>query len=114
VLDFINAAEPEVGTYHLYGRTLYEMTIGWETDPAAAHSPDSAGFARIWRAGRRSSFSRTLQSVSTQRTRLERSFDSGLVGRIKAEAAQDLNVSGADRAAWPSGLRKVAGVLDSS
>ncbi len=44
--------------------------------------------------------------MSTQRTRLERSFDPGLIRQIKAEAARDLNVSGADVAtsAWHAGL----------
>jgi dihydrofolate reductase len=106
VLDFINAAEREVGTY-LYGRTMYEMMIGWETDPAvAAQSPKSAEFAQIWKAAEKVVFSRSLESVSTQRTRLECSFDPGLVRQIKAEAGHDLNISGADLAAsaWHAGL----------
>lgn len=61
--------------------------IGWETDPAvAAQSPKSAEFAEVWKAGEKIVFSRTLESVSTQGTRLERSFDAGLVRQIKAEA----------------------------
>ncbi len=106
VLDFINTTEREVGTY-LYGRTMYEMMIGWETDPAvAAQSPKSGEFAEVWKAAEKNVFSRTLESVSTRRTRLERSFDAGLVRRIKAEAGHDLNVSGADLAAsaWHAGL----------
>ena len=106
VLEFINAAERGVSTY-LYGRTMYEMMIGWESDPAvAAQSPKSAEFAQIWQAADKVVFSRSLESVSTQRTRLERSFDPGLIRQIKAEAARDLNVSGADVAtsAWHAGL----------
>lgn len=106
VLDFINAAERDVGTF-LYGRTMYEMMIGWENDPAvAAQSPKSAEFAQIWQAAEKVVFSRTLESVSTQRTRLERSFDPALVSQIKADAVHDLNVSGADVAAsaWHAGL----------
>jgi dihydrofolate reductase len=39
VLDFINETEQSIGTY-LYGRKIYEMMIGWETDPSvAAQSP---------------------------------------------------------------------------
>jgi dihydrofolate reductase len=106
VLDFINAAERDVGTY-LYGRTMYEMMIGWENDPAVAgQSPKSAEFAEIWQAAEKVVFSRTLESVSTKRTRIERDFDPALVGEIKAEADRDLNVSGADVAAsaWHAGL----------
>jgi dihydrofolate reductase len=106
VLDFINAAERDVGTY-LYGRIMYEMMIGWENDPAVAgQSPKSAEFAQIWQAAEKVVFSRTLESVSTKRTRIERDFDPALVGEIKAEADRDLNVSGADLAAsaWHAGL----------
>lgn len=106
VLDFVNAAEREVGTY-LYGRTMYEMMVGWENDPAVAgQSPKSAEFAEIWQAAEKVVFSRSLQSVSTKRTRIERDFDPDLVRTIKAEANQDLNISGADVAAsaWRAGV----------
>ena len=106
VLDFISAAEREVGTY-LYGRTMYEMMVGWENDPAmAGQSPKSAEFAQIWQAAEKVVFSRSLQSVSTKRTRIERNFDPALVEEIKARADHDLNVSGADVAAsaWHAGL----------
>ena len=106
VLDFINAIERDVGT-HLYGRTMYEMMVGWENDPAVAgQSPKSAEFAEIWQAAEKVVFSRSLQSVSTKRTRLERSFDPDLVRAIKAEASQDLSISGADVAAsaWRAGV----------
>ena len=106
VLDFINAAERNVGTY-LYGRTMYEMMVGWENDPAVAgQSPKSAEFAEIWQAAEKIVFSRSLQSVSTKRTRIERSFDPDLVRAIKADANQDLNISGANVAAsaWHAGV----------
>lgn len=99
VLDFINVVERDVGTY-LYGRAMYEMMTGWETDPAVAtQSPKSAEFAQTWQAAEKIVFSRTLKSVSTQRTRLERNFDPALVSQIKADASRDLNISGADIAA---------------
>jgi dihydrofolate reductase len=106
VLDFINAAERNVGTY-LYGRTMYEMMVGWEDDPAVAgQSPKSAEFAEIWQAAEKIVFSHSLQSVSTKRTRIERSFDPDLVRAMKADANQDLNISGANVAAsaWHAGV----------
>lgn len=106
VLDVINDIERGVSTY-LYGRTMYEMMIGWETDPAfAAQSPRSAEFADIWRAADKVVFSSSLESVSTTRTRLERRFDPDLVRGIKEQATQDLNISGADiaAAAWQADL----------
>jgi dihydrofolate reductase len=79
---------------------MYEMMIGWENDPAAAgQSEKSAEFAEIWQAAEQVVFSRSLESVSTKRTRIERSFDADFVRAMKAEATQDLNVSGADVAA---------------
>jgi len=106
VLDFINDLERDVGTY-LYGRTMYEMMTGWESDPAVAgQSPKSAEFAEVWQAAEKIVFSHSLEAVSTKRTRLERGFDPDLVRTIKAEAARDLNISGADVAAsaWHAGL----------
>ena len=106
VLDFINIAERDVGTY-LYGRTMYEMMVGWENDPAVAgQSPKSAEFAQIWQAAEKIVFSRSLESVSTHRTRIERSLDPALVRDIKAGASRDLNISGAEvgASAWRAGV----------
>ncbi len=90
VLEFINDLEHDVETY-LYGRTMYEMMTGWENDPAAAaQSPKSAEFAEVWQAAQKVVFSRSLEAVSTARTRLEPSFDAELVRAIKAESAHDL------------------------
>lgn len=106
VLDFINASEADVGTY-LYGRTMYEMMIGWENDPAlAAQSPGNAEFAKVWQGADKIVFSRTLEAVSTKRTRIERSFDPELVRSLKSAAGHDLGISGADVAAsaWRADL----------
>ena len=99
VLAFINDLERPVGT-HLYGRRMYEMMIVWETDPsAAAQSPRSRDFAEIWQAADKIAYSRTLETVSTTRTRLERDFDPEAVRRIKASAGRDISVSGPNLAA---------------
>lgn len=106
VLAYINATERDVGTF-LYGRRMYEMMIGWETDPSAAEqSPGSADFAEIWQSKEKIVFSRTLGSVSTRNTRIEPEFDPELVSALKDQASQDLNISGADIAAeaWRADL----------
>ncbi|MCW4458994.1 dihydrofolate reductase family protein [Microbacterium sp. MPKO10] len=106
VLADINRTERNVGTF-LYGRTMYEMMIGWETDPQAAEqSPGSAEFAEIWQSKEKIVFSRTLKSVSTRNTRIERTFDPERVRAMKDAATQDLNISGADIAAsaWRADL----------
>ena len=47
---FVNDLMRPVGT-HLYGRRLYEVMAGWETDPTlAAQSPVMRDFAELWQA----------------------------------------------------------------
>src|SRR5262245_18615915 len=66
---FVNDVERRAGT-HLYGRRLYEVLAVWETiDPDADRPPHIADFARIWQAADKIVYSRTLESVSSARTR---------------------------------------------
>jgi dihydrofolate reductase len=96
---FVNDLERPVGTY-LYGRRLYETMAAWETDPGlAGHSPVMRDFAAIWQAAEKIVYSRTLQGVSTTRTRIEREFDPDAVRREKQAAGRDLLVGGAAFAA---------------
>lgn len=99
VLAFVNDLERPVGTY-LYGRRMYAMMVGWETDPSLAEqSPLMRDFAEIWRAADKVVYSGTLAAVSTARTRIERDFDPGAVRRMKASAGRDISVSGPGLAA---------------
>jgi dihydrofolate reductase len=96
---FVNDLERTVGTY-LYGRRMYETMAGWETDPdLATQSPLMADFAQIWQAADKVVFSTTLGMASTARTRIERTFDTDQVRRIKASADRDLAVGGPGLAA---------------
>lgn len=91
---FINDLQQPLGTY-LYGRRMYETMAGWETDPALAkHSPLMRDFAEIWQAADKIVYSRTLEEVSTARTRIERHFDPEAVGQLKTKARHDLAVGG--------------------
>ncbi|MDM7990435.1 dihydrofolate reductase family protein [Arthrobacter sp. zg-Y877] len=82
-------------TTHLYGRRMYETMAIWETDPSAAEeSPVSADFAEFWKRSRKVVFSRTLENVWTERTRLEREFTPEAVERAKAETPGDLIIEG--------------------
>jgi hypothetical protein len=75
VHTFINDLERSVGTY-LYGRRLYEVMVGWETAHTLADQPPfMQDFAQIWQAAEKIVYSRTLQTVSSARTRIERDFD---------------------------------------
>ena len=96
-----------VGT-HLYGRRMYEVMIAWETLDLAGEPPVIQDFAEIWRAADKIVFSRTLDSVSSTRTRLEREFDPEVVRRLKEEAGHDLAVAGPDLA----GQAIKAGLVD--
>jgi dihydrofolate reductase len=94
---FVNELERPVGTY-LYGRRMYETMAGWETGTFGS-SAATREFADIWRAADKVVYSRSLDRVSTERTRLERSFDPDAVRRLKAEADRDLSIGGPDLAA---------------
>jgi dihydrofolate reductase len=93
----------------LYGRRLYETMAVWETEPAlAAESALMADFAQVWQAADKVVYSTTLHEVSTAKTRLERDFDPDTVRELKAAAAGDLTVGGANLAAHAF----VAGLVD--
>jgi dihydrofolate reductase len=93
---FINDLERPVATY-LYGRRLYETMVAWETMPLAGEPRSIQEFAEIWRRAEKIVYSRTLDSVASARTRVERSFEPSAVRRLKAE--RDVSVGGAELAA---------------
>jgi len=96
---FVNDLERTVGTY-LYGRRMYETMIFWEDPPdLAGQPPPFADFAAIWQAAEKIVHSRTLATTASARTRLERSFDSDAVRRLKTSAERDISVGGAELAA---------------
>ncbi len=96
---FINDLERSAGTY-LYGRRMYEIMVGWETDPSlAAQSPLMRDFAELWQAAEKIVYSATLETVATARTRIERAFDSDAVRQLKARAERDLLIGGPELAA---------------
>jgi dihydrofolate reductase len=93
---FINDLERPVGTY-LYGRRLYEVMAAWET--VNDESPSMQDFAELWRAADKIVYSKTLQTVSSSRTRIERDFDPDAVRQLKATAGRDMTVGGPNLAA---------------
>jgi dihydrofolate reductase len=99
VHTFINDLERPVGTY-LYGRLLYEVMVGWETAHTLPDQPPfMLDFAQIWQAADKIVYSKTLQTVSSTRTRIERDFDPDAVRQTKARARRDILVGGPDLAA---------------
>jgi len=99
VHTFVNDLERSVGTY-LYGRRIYDVMAVWEIDHTLAdQSPVMRDFAEIWQAAAKIVYSRTLETVSTTRTRIERDFDPEAVRQMKARAGRDISVGGPDLAA---------------
>ncbi|MGI8550062.1 MAG: dihydrofolate reductase family protein, partial [Dehalococcoidia bacterium] len=72
VHSFVNDVERLVGTY-LYGRRMYEVMVAWETAHTLADQPPfMRDFAKIWQAADKIVYSKTLDTVSSARTRIER------------------------------------------
>jgi dihydrofolate reductase len=108
VFSFVNDLERPVGTY-LYGRRMYETMLYWETADTMAGQPSVAReFTAIWRAADKIVFSATLQSVSSTRTRIERTFDPLMIRQLKSATEHDISVGGADLA----GQAIKAGLVD--
>jgi dihydrofolate reductase len=108
VHTFVNDLERRVGTY-LYGRRMYEVMVAWETMHTVADQPPFVqDFAEIWQAADKIVYSKTLETVSSARTRIERAFDPEAVRQMKATAGRDISVSGPGLAA--QAIR--AGVVD--
>jgi dihydrofolate reductase len=108
VHQFVNDLERSMGTY-LYGRRMYETMVFWETASAAPDEPPVFhDYAEIWRAAEKIVYSRTLQEVSSARTRIEREFDPDAVRRLKQSAAADIAIAGPELA----GQAIAAGLVD--
>jgi len=96
---FINDLDRPIGTY-LYGRRMYETMVSWETvSTADDQTTVIRDFAEIWRAADKVVYSRTLEKVSSARTRIEREFDAQKVRELKRDAPRDITVGGAELAA---------------
>jgi len=96
VHTLVNDLERPIGTY-LYGRRLYEVMVAWET--ITDEQPFIKDYAEIWRAADKIVFTRTLETVSSERTRIERSFDPEAVQEMKTAADKDISVGGPTLAA---------------
>jgi dihydrofolate reductase len=92
---FVNDLERPVGTY-LYGRRMYETMAYWETNED--RPPVYQDYAEIWRAAEKIVYSRTLQTVSSDRTRIEREFDAAAIEQLKKSSGADIGIGGAELA----------------
>jgi dihydrofolate reductase len=76
---------------------MYETMVFWET--VEDESPTIREFAEIWRAADKIVYSKTLESLPSARTRIEREFDPEAVRRLKETAGHDITVGGPGLAA---------------
>ena len=96
---FVNDLTRAIGT-HLFGRRMYEVMAVWERpEELPGMTQAIRDFAALWRASDKVVFSRTLDAVSTQRTRLEREFDSDAVRALMESSEYDLSIGGPGLAA---------------
>jgi dihydrofolate reductase len=105
---FVNELERPIGTY-LYGRRMYETMVFWEAvDPDSDRSAVAREFAAIWQAAEKVVYSRTLETVSSARTRIERVLDPDAIERMKQSSGSDISIGGAELA----GQAIAAGLVD--
>jgi dihydrofolate reductase len=105
---FVNDLERPIATY-LYGRRMYETMAYWESPANTADQSTAVQeYGEIWRAADKVVYSRTLETVATARTSIERELDPAAVRRLKETTSGDLGIGGAELAARAIG----AGLVD--
>jgi dihydrofolate reductase len=96
---FIADLHRPIGTY-LYGRKEYETMAVWETpEVIPGLMPAMLDFGRIWQGADKIVYSKSRETVSTPRTRLDREFDPQAVQQLKAQSPLDISVAGPTLAA---------------
>jgi dihydrofolate reductase len=104
---FVNDLERPIGAY-IYGRRMYETMVFWETVSTSGEPAVIRDFAEIWRAAEKIVYSRSLHTVSSANTRIEREFDVDAVRQLKEASECDMTVGGAELA----GQAIAAGLVD--
>jgi dihydrofolate reductase len=103
---FVNALERPLGI-HLYGRRMYETLVPWETMSTGPEQPAVVReFAAMWRAAEKIVYSRSMSTVSSQRTRIVRDFDPRDVAELKRARDTEIGIGGPElaRQAFEAGL----------
>jgi dihydrofolate reductase len=73
--------------------------VFWETASTEADEPAVfSDYAGIWRGAQKIVYSRTLQTPSSARTRIEREFEPDAVRQLKRSSTADISVAGAELA----------------
>ncbi len=94
VFAFITDIVRHIGIY-LYGRKTYQTMAVWEApEVIPGRTPAMLEFARIWQSAEKIVYSKSLETVSARKTRLEREFDPQAVRELKAQSPLDISVAG--------------------
>jgi dihydrofolate reductase len=102
---FVNELTRPVGTF-LFGRRMYEVMATWEHLDGDEQPAFVREFAELWQSSDKIVFSRTLETLLSSRTRIEKEFRPERIRRMKAKARRDITVGGPELAAeaFRSGL----------
>lgn len=96
---FAESQQAREGTA-IYGRRMYETMVYWDSadqDPTIdAYIRD---FALIWQGVDKIVVSKSLDNVTSKRTRLVRELSADDIRRLKADSAKDISISGPTLAA---------------
>ena len=79
---------------------MYQTMAVWETPGVIPGlTPARLDFARIWQTADKIVYSKSMETVSTPKTRLEREFDPQAVRNLKTQSPHDVSVAGPNLAA---------------
>ncbi|MFN8149693.1 MAG: dihydrofolate reductase family protein [Solirubrobacterales bacterium] len=95
---FVNERQRGVTTM-LLGRRMYETLAVWETIPTEGEPAELADYKAIWLGAEKVVYSRSLEEVATERTRIEREFLPDAIREMKAASEGAISIGGAELAA---------------
>jgi dihydrofolate reductase len=78
---------------------MYETMVYWEDPKNSVGDAVTKDYGEIWRSAEKIVYSRTLDEVSSARTRIEREFDPDAIGRLKDESDRGISIGGPELAA---------------
>jgi dihydrofolate reductase len=94
VHTFINNFIRSIGTF-LFGRRMYEVMKIWESIQTTPDQPPwILDFANIWKNAYKIVYSKTMDSVSSTKTRIEREFVPDEIRQIKKNSSKTINIGG--------------------
>lgn len=79
---------------YLYGRKNYETMSFWESPDVHQMGEDDKEFGRVWQSADKIVYSRTLSSVTTKKTRIEKDFNEQKIREMKVHLPDDICIGG--------------------